>query len=316
MTHLQQDTNAIALVWPITHLGRQTAERFSQAQGLTDIAERVRRNTLAVWAVHDFLAALGVETDLTASDSWNPVLQAMEDVADLMVTNVGQLDCRLVCPGAEAGSGPREVESERVGWVMVSLDEAADEVTLLGFAEAAPTRFHRLRPMEALPEYLHRLAQETASEGAPSRLRQWLDGCVESAWQTVEAVLIGQPLTPAFRQSAPLSGAEVEQQRARPIHLALSDGMSDTVSVALVVAVRRVPAAVDITVRLYPLGAQSFLPENLTLKVVDETDRAVLTAQARLADNYIQVTFDGQPEERFHLVISLGEARAIERFVV
>ena len=175
MTYSQSATDAARLIWPITQQGKRIAQQFARDHGLPDIAERVRRNTLAVWVLHEFLEALGILTDLATSDSWNPAMQLTEDVADLVVPGVGRLECR---PVEEAGVCTVPLGVERIGYVAVALDEAAGEASLLGFVPEvalAQLGLDRLQPMDDFPTHLHQLRQGALGQEASqlTRLSRW-----------------------------------------------------------------------------------------------------------------------------------------------
>lgn len=319
MTYSKSATDAAKLIWPITHQGKMIAQQF--AHGHPDIAERVRRNTLAVWVMHEFLAALGIPTDLATSDSWNPAMQLIEDVADLVVPGVGLLECRPVTPTAEDCLMPLEVLSERIGYVCVALDEVAGEASLLGFAAAVSPMQPRLgldqlRSMDDFPVYLHQLSQGEQEPSQLTRLSRWLGGHFESGWQSVDDLLAQSLLTPAFRQgvqSEPLS-APISIQRAKSLDLGLKLGLDQ---VALVLEVEpENELVVNIGVRIYPLGGPLYLPEGLTVSILDGDNTVCLTAQARSMDNYLQLYFRGYPGEPFLAQVALGDERVVENFII
>ncbi|MEM7061575.1 MAG: DUF1822 family protein [Cyanobacteria bacterium P01_B01_bin.77] len=324
MNHAQQqDTHSARLIWPITHQGKSIAQKFSSDHNQPDVAERVRRNTLAVWVIHEFLETLGISTDLSTSDSWNPVMQLMEDVADLVVPGVGRLECRPVAAEAEEYILPREVLAERIGYVVVELDEVAGEASLLGFvSEVQPAqpqlRVERLQPMDEFPDYLHQLRQGIPRPQTSSltQLSQWLEGQFESGWQSAEELLAQYMWRPAFRQGGQSTQREVPLniKRAKQLDLGLKLGAEQ---VALVLEVgRENESAVNVGVRIYPLGGLMYLPAGLMVTILDETDTVCLTAQARSVDNYLQLYFRGQPGEPFTTQVTLEDVRIVEHFVI
>lgn len=323
MNYLQQDTNAATVIWPITRQGKTIAQQFSCNHAQPAIAERVRRNTLAVWVIHDFLEALGVPTDLSTSDSWNPALQLVEDVADLVIPELGKLECRPVCIDKidEACNLPLEVLSERIGYIAVALDEAASEAALLGFVSEIPPvqqpylRLERLLPMADFPDHLHNLRQEAAPSQL-TRLSRWLEGQFESGWQSAEELLAQYFWTPAFRQGGQTMQQEAPLaiKRAKQLDLGLKLG---TEQIALVLEVgQEMESVVNVGVRLYPLGGAMYLPEGLTITILDRTETVCLKAQARSIDNYLQLYFRGQPGEPFTTQVNLGDVQIAEHFVI
>ncbi|MGK7951695.1 MAG: DUF1822 family protein [Xenococcaceae cyanobacterium] len=73
---------------------------------------------------------------------------------------------------------------------------------------------------------------------------------------------------------------------------------------------------IDILLQVYPNKEQVYLPANLELIVLDETNTLVseLRVKARDADNYIQLSLSGYPGERFSVTLSLKEISFTETF--
>jgi hypothetical protein len=67
---------------------------------------------------------------------------------------------------------------------------------------------------------------------------------------------------------------------------------------------------------VHPIGNQNYLPSLLQLIVLDESGETFLQAQARSADNYIQLQFSGEPGERFSVKITLNDVSIIEDFAI
>lgn len=111
------------------------ADRFANAQPNPAKAEQVRRNTLAVLAVRDYLTWHEIETNIITSDCWNPAVRMMEDVADLVLPGLGRVECRPVLPGEAICELPMETLTERMGYFWVELDLDTSVARLVGFAE-------------------------------------------------------------------------------------------------------------------------------------------------------------------------------------
>ena len=211
---------------PITQRAIQTARQFAAQQANPQEAEQVYLNTLAVLAVHDYLELMEIDTDLRQSDSWHPVLRMCVDVADLDVKGLGKLECRpvklsrqgVLNGGEELGGTdntdasasqplranidssdpsmalicpiPPEVWDERIGYVVVGIDEETKEATLLGFTETVGTgeiRLSQLQPMDALLKHLEQLARSRVN------LSQWLVNVFEAPWQDVRSLFATEP---------------------------------------------------------------------------------------------------------------------------
>jgi hypothetical protein len=83
-----------SVLMPITQAAQQIARQFAIEQPTEEKALQVYLNTLAVYAVNNYLRIMDISTDLKGGDSWNPVIRFACDVADLWVTGVGRLECR------------------------------------------------------------------------------------------------------------------------------------------------------------------------------------------------------------------------------
>ncbi|XZN94252.1 MAG: DUF1822 family protein [Microcoleus sp.] len=152
---------------PLTSKALKLAKSFQEQYENPAKARQVYLNTLAVYAVDTYCQCLGIETDLEASDSLNPVMQTLMNVADIEITGIGKLECRPVLPADENCYIPADTWENRIGYVAVEIDESSREATLFGFY---PTINHlemmeqvscdSFQPLEAFLDHLHRL--ETA----------------------------------------------------------------------------------------------------------------------------------------------------------
>ncbi|HIK08366.1 MAG TPA: DUF1822 family protein [Trichormus sp. M33_DOE_039] len=322
MTNNTSKVEDFAITLPISQAARTTAQRFANQQPTLTKAEQVRLNTLAVWVVNDYLQMMDVPTNLTASDSWNPVMQFCADVADLEVSSVGRLECRPVIAGSSVCSIPPETWEDRVGYVFVQVDDASEEAQILGFVKNVATEtitLNQLQPLEAL---IDRLAQlKTSPVDALVNLSQWFVGQVEAGWQTVESLLSSLDTRPAYAFRSPVSTPEAMQEqsesvtrRAKLIDLGIK---IDNQPVMLIVEIA--PAAnqkTSVRLQLHATGNQMYLPAGVHLKVLDNAGAVFLEAQARSADNYVQLQFRGDLQEEFSVQVSLGDMSITENFVI
>lgn len=320
MSYLKKNIEDRSLPLPITQAAHEMARQFATGLPTLEKAEQVRLNTLAVCAVNDYLQMMGIPTNLNSGDSWNRVVRLFADVADLEVEGVGRLECRVVKANQPTCYIPPEVWEDRIGYVVVQLDEMQQQATMLGFAKqvaAGKLHLNSLESLEDLLAHLSQLVSTTAfSYGNVVHLTQWLQNVFETSWQTVESVL--NPLTFSFRK-ANGSGSDSEYQdphvrRAKLIDLGMQLAGH---CIALVVELRpESEQKFDVLLQVHPAGSQIFLPPLLQLIVLDETGTIFLEAKARRADNYIQLQFKGTPGERFSVKVALGEVSFTESFVI
>lgn len=133
-------------------------------QATAEKNRRVYLNTLAVCAVDNFVQEIGWEPELDAGDSWHSVIRMFHDTADLVIPNLGKIECRPVMPEDTVISLPLEVTEDRIAYVGVRFQEQLDKVELLGFIRAVDVPesattidFEQLEPIENLIDYLFRL---------------------------------------------------------------------------------------------------------------------------------------------------------------
>ncbi|MEM6453437.1 MAG: DUF1822 family protein [Cyanobacteria bacterium P01_D01_bin.105] len=186
-SHYTEYPGAITL--PITTQHRQIAQRFVDQCPFSEKAPQIERNILAVCAVNAYLQMMEIETDVAASDSWNPMMQTMADVADLVLpgvllnavsddhppddhSGIASLSCRAMLPEDETCYVPPEDWHSRAGYVAVVIDKAANQATLLGFTptvdEATVDDEDRVviaqfSPIETLLDHIHTLTTTTTS---------------------------------------------------------------------------------------------------------------------------------------------------------
>lgn len=332
MTYNTNDIEEFALSLPITRTARQTAQQFASEQPTPQKAEQVRLNTLAVCVVNDYLQQiLGIPTDLSKSDSWNPVVRLCADVADLEVIGVGRLECRSLKSHQQTCHIPPEVWSDRIGYVVVQIDESSLEAIVLGFVQTATTEelsVSQLRPIDDLIDCLNStrsvvpVAAVTCAvvENRRVNLSQWFTDVFETGWQTVEALLNPTELDLAFRFRSADSAVLIESEQSDSGHrrgklIDLGIQLADR-PVALIVELTPEDGKRNILLQVHPTGNQIYLPPLLQLTVLDESGLIFLEAQARSADNYIQLQFSGLPGEQFSVRVALGDASIVEDFVV
>lgn len=159
------------LTIPLNPTAHQIALKFAGEQDNPAKGKQVYLNTLAVLAVRDFLSEISFETDLDSGDSWNPAVRCFHDVADLVIPELGKVECRPILANETTLTLPQEVRENRIAYIVVRFSEQLQEVQLLGFVPA--THLERaltileidevegspslLQPIEELIDYLFSL---------------------------------------------------------------------------------------------------------------------------------------------------------------
>jgi len=210
-------SNLEPLPMPITQKAMQIARQFSAQQRHPQRREQVYLNTLAVLAVHDYLEILSIKTDLTECDSWNPAMRLFADAADLYIKGLGKIECRPVrnlhqnqakanqdlsanppdiCPV------PVEAREERIGYIVVEIDEDEKVARLLGFSPTADSGELVLKELHSLDDFLVNLEHFF---DAKVDLNQWFLNVFNSDWQPFDAVFNPQPQTSPREIENPIS---------------------------------------------------------------------------------------------------------------
>src|SRR5919202_856758 len=188
-------SESLTFTVPLSSSAYHLAEQFCRQQSNQKKAKQVYLNTLAVSAVDFYLRCMGVETNWEGSQSRNPVMLSILDVADVEIPNLGKLECRPVLPQDKVVHIPSEVWSDRIGYVAVQLDESLKQATLLGFSQTAGSgelAISQLRSLEDLLEHLRQIRQ-TDQVLMRVNLSQWFENIFESGWQEMKAFLGTQP---------------------------------------------------------------------------------------------------------------------------
>jgi hypothetical protein len=303
---------------PLTASNRRLARQFQQQQTKPIKAQQIYLNTLAVCAVQFYLRCMGIETNWQASCSWNPIWQALADIADLEIPRLGKLECRPVLAEANVIYIPPEVWSERIGYVAVKLDRALQQATLLGFTPTAGDReqiaISELLSLSDLLEHLHRLQQEEVSD-RQCHLSQWFQAVFEGGWLPLASFLADDRhsnLALSLRNSSDLTNS-VEGAKLIDLGIRIKERFF-----VLLVAIAPVETQkVAIRVQLHPTGQETFLPADLKLSLLSELEVSLQEVISRPQDNYIQLKlFRVLPGECFKIQVAFGKASVIETFKI
>ena len=306
----------LTLPVPLTLKAHHTALMFYQQHSDAQKAKQVYLNTLAIAAVCSYLSWLGIATDLQASDSWNPALQALADVGDLEIPGQGKLECRPVLPYATVCHVAPETWSNRIGYVAVLLDAELQTATLLGFVPSVDTEELPLDRLQSIATLLDMLKpqQQPQQNKELVNLSQWAQGLFTKGWQAVEELLEPEPA---------LSFRSLELSRdLKPSGLTIRGKTLDLVPrspshqvVLEVIVMPHDSFEVDIWVMLAPPKCVPYLPEDLEIRVLDEQGEAVMQAQSRQTD-MLQLNFRGIVGEQFSIELGLNDINLVETFII
>ena len=313
---------------PLGRKAHATAEEFAALQVTPQKGKRVYLNTLAVYAVHSYLKWLQVDSELGQSDSWNSGLQSLSDLADLVISEIGLLECRSVLPGETFFAIPPQAKEDRIGYVAVRFEANLERAELLGFLPAIATSNNlqqipltSLQPLDTLLDYLPTTKQivqpSKITRKVPVKLSRWLENYFDAGWLSVETLFSStRNLNSALvvRSRGQYAGDFTTIKRGKQIDL----GTQVRKSIALIVIYQPTAEAVDICLQVYTLDSSRSLPPNLQLVVLDEMGNTVpeLQVSAGSADFCIQLEFTGKLGEEFSVKLTFGDVEISEYFQI
>lgn len=285
------------------------AKQFASEQANPVKGKQIYLNTLAVYGVHTYLKCLNINSDLSNSDCWQSSLRAMFDVADITLPNIGKIECLWLLPKESHASIPVEAREERLGYLIVQLEENLQQIELLGFISGTSVNYDteeigidRLQPLESLFNTLARSPQVD--------LRQWLSNIFTDEWQPVETILAGR----MTRSLATANPNTTTVTRGKTIQWQIN---SLNREIILVLQVKQeTSSATALCLQLYPGSTNNNLPPGLSVSILDNRDRVCLSAITKDTDDWMQLEFDCQQEEKFQVQMELAGVSIVERFIV
>ena len=313
---------------PITTAARNTAQLFASQQPSPEAAERVRRNTLSVLVMRNYLEMMGIATNLEASDSWHPVVRLCNDVADLEINDLGKslgkLECRSLRAGESTCYMPPEVWEDRIGYTVLRLEEDGRSATILGFVKKVSTEYlalDRLEPIENLCEAIDLLLKSPEPEPIIpifTRISDWFQGLFDAGWQELQPLLFNPQPQFAWKSAnrSPISNPSANQTEVRRGKaIDLSDYLPNC-QVALVVTIwQETENKTNIRLAVYPVTGM-YLPQFLKLVVLDETGNVFKEIESRSIDNFIQFELYGDAGDHFSAQVVFAELVVTENFVI
>ena len=313
-------TQPVTFTVPLSFEAHKQAQKYCQQQISSQKAKQVYLNSLAVYAVNFYLRCLGFETDVENSDSHNPIALKFMDVADLLVKQIGKLECRPVLPDDQVCQIPLEASAERIAYLVVEMNPSLKQAIILGFTQTATAEIPlaQLNSLANFPAYLNEIRQPKVSAHSAlsktktiANLSKWLEGIWEAGWQTEQAIF-GKSFNPVGVRDINSS-----QTIVRGVKL-LNLGMQLDQSTVLlkIVLVNNENDRVSVVVQAHPSLEETFLAPNLKLTLIDELGNILQQSCSSNQDNYIQLRkFRGQTGDRFRIEISLDRAKVTEDFV-
>ena len=284
------------------------AQQFASEQINPVKGRQVYLNTLAVCGVHSYLKCLEIDSNLAASDCWNPIERTLSNSAALILPGLGKLECRYLLSEEQEVNIPLEARADRVGYVVVRLEEKLKQLELIGFIAPQQVEFDTVAIAIGQIQSIEILFETIAQLQNKVNLQQWLDRVFTTDWQPIEAILAGR----ITRSLATVNPATVT--RGKTIQWQLNSLDREIILVLQVTAQSN--RVFDLCLQLYPGNTRDYLPSGLSIEVRDETASSCLSARTKDTDDWIQLEFSCQQGEQFQVAMELDGVSAIEYFSV
>jgi Protein of unknown function (DUF1822) len=302
---------------PLDRTAHEWAAKFASGQTSAAKGKQVYLNTLAVWAVRQYLSwTCQLDLDLSHGDSWQIELQSIMNVADLVIPGVGKLECLPVLPGVTEIRLAPDLIDDRIGYVMVQFNEDLHSVQLLGFVSPA-LEIISIDQIKDLAELLDLIYLDRVNN-----LSKFLAGMLGIGWESLE---IDEIDTAAHREFA-LRNASVSQLNTSSYDSI--QGFTASKMINLRAKIASIPlilliglsqesdGQIKVKIRLHSGGGITVLPANIELILQATNGDRLSEVQYPRAMNFIQLqSFKLQPGTEFKIQVALGADNFIESFV-
>jgi Protein of unknown function (DUF1822) len=303
----------------------QWAAQFAAQQASPAKGKRVYLNTLAVCAVQRYLSIVcQLETDLSQGDAWQPELQGVMDVADLVIPNLGSIECRPVLPNSTELLLPPEVINDlsetilgdRVGYVAVQFHEDLSSVELLGFVTnptAESIGINRLQPLDDFLDFVYATRVYN--------LQKFLAGELGIGWEPIAA------FTPKIVNNLIISDSVVANQQEYAVRNLPRDftagkiinlkAQISNIPLLLLIGLKSEPdGRVNMRARLHSAGEERTLPANLKLVLQGASGDCLSEVYYPQAMDFIQLhSFKLCHGTEFKIQVALGSHSFTESFI-
>lgn len=287
---------------PLSGADFKLAQKFSCEQKDADKSKQVFLNTLAVLAVNFYCQCLKVETNLEESTIGHYNRRILMDSADLKIDVLGKLECRPVLPNENICYVPSEVWSDRVGYVVVEIDEEAKKAILFGFVEQIETNelpLAQLPDIDNLVDLLllaknKQLLERTFAKNWDNNIsKRILDAKQQKFF------CLNDPALPTIDKSitSPLYKAKYITLKRR----------------TFILFVRITPTKEGNFQLLVEVESSKKIPSDLNLKLLSLSDQTLNASQTKRG-NYISLNYKLQLGESFQIQVKRAEEIHTEQF--
>jgi hypothetical protein len=298
------------------------AAKFASCQTSIYRGRKVYLNTLAICAVRQYLSCVcQLDLDLDQGDSWQLELHSIMDAADLVIPNVGKIECLVLLPNATEILLPPVAIDDRIGYVIVQFSHDLNSVELLGFV-AEPTSaiisIDQIQPLDQLLDliYLSRV----------NNLGEFLAGILGIGWEPIENFMATNSTNAPANQEFVLRNKIVSVPRNSSYDsirdftagkmINLRANISNIPLLLLIGLNQESDGQVKVKIRLHSGGNVSVLPANIELALQAANDDLLSQVKYPRAMGFIQLqSFKLQSGTEFKIHVALGSDGFTESFI-
>lgn len=287
---------------PLSGADFKLAQKFSREQKDADKSKQVFLNTLAVLAVNFYCQCLKVGTNLEESIIGHYNRRILMDSADLKIDVLGKLECRPVLPNENICYVPSEVWSDRVGYVVVEIDEEAKKAILVGFVEQIETNE---LPLAQLPDIDNLVDLLLLAKN-----KQFIERIFAKNWDEDESakILNDKQKKLVCRDSPALS--TIDKSITSTLHKAKYITLRGQ---KFILSVEITPTKEGKFQLLVEVESSKKIPSDLNLKLLSLSDQT-LKANPTKGGHYISLQYTLQLGESFQIQVKRAEEIHTEQF--
>jgi hypothetical protein len=289
---------------PLSGADFKLAQKFSSEQKNSDKSQQVFLNTLAVLAVNFYCQCLKVETNLEESTIGHYNQRILMDSADLKIDVLGKLECRPVLPNENICYVPSEVWSDRVGYVVVEIDEEAKKAILFGFVEQIKTNE---LPLAQLPDIDNLVDLLLLAKN-----KQLLERTFAKNWNEDEsAEILKDKQKKLVRRDSPALPT-IDKSITSPLYIAKYITLIRRTFILLVRITPTKEGNFQLLVEVESYRGER-IPSDLNLKLLSLSDQT-LKANLTKGGDYISLEYTLQLGESFQIQVKRAEEIHTEQF--
>ena len=224
------------------------------------------------------------------------------DSADLKIDVLGKLECRPVVPNENICYVPSEVWSDRVGYVVVEIDEEAKKAILFGFVEQIETNE---LPLAQLPDIDNLVDLLLLAKN-----KQFLERIFAKNWDEDESAKILKDKQKSFVCLDNPALPTIDKSITSPLYRAKYITL---IRRTFILFVRITPTKEGKFQLLVEVESSKKIPSDLNLKLLSLSDQT-LKANPKKGGDYISLEYTLQLGESFQIQVKQAEEIHTEQF--